>query len=625
MKLLTVGRIFGSTKCHMYTIEWQKCGLSYVHILLWLEEKIKSECIDHVISAELPDPDQDPVLFVIIKTTMIHGPCGSFNVRSPCMVDSKCSKRYPKVILKETETGEDSYPQYRRLSPADGEISIKLNGVEIDNRWVVPYNPVLLRTFKAHINVECCNSVKSINYLCKYITKGSDQAAFTVEDLDEVSQYEAGRYISSSEAVWRIFRFPIHERFPPVMHFAVHLENGQRIYFTEHNVIDKIDNPLKTTLMAFFELCQCENFAKTLLYVDVPAYYTWQNHKFLRRKQGKDIPDYNGVQKDHTLGRRYTVHPINAECYYLRLLLREVRGPTTFSCLKTVDGVLYPTFQAACRALGLLEDDADWDHTLEVACVSDSPKKIRELFSVMLVFCQVSDSLKSWEKYRDNFSENIRRDFEHKRGNTELTSNIINNQGLSLIEDIVISMSGKTLSVFGLQSPSREEQFIIANHQFLKELSYDENYLCNIVAENVPKLNQEQKEVYEEILNAIDSNSGQLYILDAPGGTGKTFLINLLLARIRSFKNIALAVASSGIASTLIDGGRTAHSTFELPLNLCYSESPLCNISKQSDMAHVVRKAAIIIWDECTMAHKKGIEALDRTLKDIRDCDRLMG
>jgi hypothetical protein len=33
----------------------------------------------------------------------------------------------------------------------------------------------------------------------------------------------------------------------------------------------------------------------------------------------------------------------------------------------------------------------------------------------------------------------------------------------------------------------------------------------------------------------------------------------------------------------------------------------------------------IIVWDECPMAHKKSLEALDRTLKDLRGNNRLMG
>ncbi|XP_053597533.1 uncharacterized protein LOC128668478 [Microplitis demolitor] len=127
------------------------------------------------------------------------------------------------------------------------------------------------------------------------------------------------------------------------------------------------------------------------------------------------------------------------------------------------------------------------------------------------------------------------------------------------------------------------------------------------VIKSVPILNKEQKEAYESILNSIVSDSGRLFFLDAPGGTGKTFLINLLLAKIRSEKSIAIAVASSGIADTLIDGGKTAHSTFKLPLEMNHSDNILCNISKQSYMAHVIREAKLIVWDECTMVHKNAI------------------
>lgn len=59
-------------------------------------------------------------------------------------------------------------------------VALLLNYIKVDNRWLVPYNKVLSRTFKAHINVEFCNSVKLIKYICKYINKGSDQAAFVL-------------------------------------------------------------------------------------------------------------------------------------------------------------------------------------------------------------------------------------------------------------------------------------------------------------------------------------------------------------------------------------------------------------------------------------------------------------
>lgn len=165
--------------------------------------------------------------------------------------------------------------------------------------------------------MEYCNSVKSIKYICTYVNKSSDQATITVEDFDEGTRYETGSYISSSEAAWRILCLLIHESFPPVFHLSVHLENGQRVYFTEENIVE------------FFELCRENSFAKTLLYCEVLSYCTFKTNTFFRRKQGIPVAGYPGVKKDHCLGRVYTVHPKNAECYYLRLLLHHIRGPTS--------------------------------------------------------------------------------------------------------------------------------------------------------------------------------------------------------------------------------------------------------------------------------------------------------
>ncbi|GFQ99629.1 uncharacterized protein TNCT_263571 [Trichonephila clavata] len=106
---------------------------------------------------------------------------------------------------------------YRRRSTEDGGKSITLkalnNTIDVNNRWVVPYSPLLLKRYSAHINVEFCNSVKAIKYICKYVNKGSDVALFGVENStaynEEVTQYQLGRYISTNEAVYGVFyHFP---------------------------------------------------------------------------------------------------------------------------------------------------------------------------------------------------------------------------------------------------------------------------------------------------------------------------------------------------------------------------------------------------------------------------------
>ncbi|GBP31344.1 hypothetical protein EVAR_13463_1 [Eumeta japonica] len=334
-------------------------------------------------------------VYDIVTTQMVHGPCGALNPLSPCMADGKCTKRYPRPLVAETVTGNDGYPVYRRRSKEDNGRTIKVKvqnqEIEIGNEFIVPYCPLLSRIFETHANVESCHSAKSIKYLCKYVTKGSDMAVFGIASEnanDEISNFQMGRYVSTNEALWRLLSFQIHERYPTVVHLAVHLENGQRVYFTEANAAQRAERPPSTTLTSFFAMCEADPFAATLMYVEMPKYYTWNQStkKFQRRKQGTPVPDWPQVFSTDALGRMYTVHPRNDECF----------------------------------------------------------------------ICDCS------------------------------------------------------------------------------------------------------KQVYETLMQAVDNNTGGLFFLDAPGGTGKTFVISLILATIRSRCDIALALASSGIAATLLDGGRTA-------------------------------------------------------------------
>ena len=174
------------------------------------------------------------------------------------MVEGKCSKRYPWALIPETITGDDGYPLYHRRSTADNGRStiVKVNqqDIEVDNRWIVPCSRLLSKTFNAHINVEFCQSVKSIKYICKYVTKGSDMAVigWCGEFQRWSHSISNGTPCSSNEAIWRIFSFAIHERHPTVIHLSVHLENGQRVYYTAENALQRASRPPSTTLTSFF-------------------------------------------------------------------------------------------------------------------------------------------------------------------------------------------------------------------------------------------------------------------------------------------------------------------------------------------------------------------------------------
>ena len=155
----------------------------------------------------------------------------------------------------------------------------------------------------------------------------------------------------------------------------------------------------------------------------------------------------------------------------------------------------------------------------------------------------------------------------------------------------------------------------LGNNLWNQELDYDvvEETLRHDMQFN--KLNADQRAIYESILDSVDKKDGKLFFVYGTCGTGKTLLYQTIISRIRSKKQIVLPVASSGIAALLLPNGRTAHSRFNIPLNL--TENKLCNIKPGTMLAELIEKTDLTIWDEAPMTHKHAFEALDKTLKDI--------
>ncbi|XP_010484992.1 PREDICTED: ATP-dependent DNA helicase PIF1-like [Camelina sativa] len=128
-------------------------------------------------------------------------------------------------------------------------------------------------------------------------------------------------------------------------------------------------------------------------------------------------------------------------------------------------------------------------------------------------------------------------------------------------------------------------------------------------------LTEEPKKIYDEVIDSIFKDKGGVFFLYGFGGTGKTFLWKVLSAAVRIRGEIVLNTASSGIASLLLEGGRTAHSRFGIPLEV--HETSMCRMSRSSDLGELVQEAKLIIWDEAPMMSKYCFETLDRSLKDI--------
>ncbi|GBN43763.1 hypothetical protein AVEN_55413-1, partial [Araneus ventricosus] len=252
--------IFGTVLAYIYVIEFQKRGLPHAHILLTLDSESKistKDDIDKFVSAELPDPCTDLRLFQIVTKCMVQGSCGTININSPCMRDGQCCKSFPKQFKDDTEENVNGYPIYRRRATEP----VQVGKYSIDNRWVVPYNPWLLKKFNAHINVEVCASVKSVKYLYKYVYKGHDAASVKIQkegalDHDEILSFVEGRYVSAPEAMWRLNEFNLSHKSHTVVRLAVHLPQQQPIVYQDGQEAQAIERAAlrKTILTSWFEL-----------------------------------------------------------------------------------------------------------------------------------------------------------------------------------------------------------------------------------------------------------------------------------------------------------------------------------------------------------------------------------
>ncbi|XP_057297346.1 uncharacterized protein LOC130627125 [Hydractinia symbiolongicarpus] len=347
--------VLGRTVAYVHVIEFQKRGLPHCHMLVNLcnEHKLRTaDDIDISICAEIPDP-ADQNLYEIVKSTMVHGPCGYLNPNSSCMKEGNCSKNFSKEFSNSTILNANGYPLYRRRN--NGR-TFQIRNMELDNRWIVPYNPYLTEKYHAHINVEACVSIKSVKYLYKYIYKGHDCANIQIQeklDHNEVKTFLDARYVSAPEAAWRLFSFELHKQSHTIFRLSMHLPEQQQVYFRAGNeaaALERADEH-DTHLTAWFKLNQRNVAAREHLYANIPYHFVFKEHAWCTRQRGGE----------KIVTRLYCAQPSEGERFYLRILLLHVPGATSFESLRTFNGELFPTFREACLARGLLQDNNEWN------------------------------------------------------------------------------------------------------------------------------------------------------------------------------------------------------------------------------------------------------------------------
>ncbi|XP_031111844.1 uncharacterized protein LOC116015818 [Ipomoea triloba] len=665
-------KLFGDICGVIYTIEFQKRGLPHAHILLFAKtiNRVNSAAeIDAIISAEIPDPDADTEYHDVVGEFMLHGPCGQLRKNSPCMINGKCSKFFPKKYVSHTCLDKDGYPIYRRRD--NGSI-IARNGIELDNRYVVAHNKYLLLKYRAHINVEWCNQSRSIKYLFKYVNKGNDRvtAEFmssstngrnddVVDEInmyydcryisaDEINMYYDCRYISACEATWRLFGYAIHYRTPPwrlfgyAIHYRTppverlnfHLEHQQNVVYGEDQTLDEIvDNQTvkQSQFTAWFEankkyedarsLTYAEfpsnEDARSLTYAEFPSKFVWKQDtyaefpsKFVWKQDlyaefpskfvwKQDLREWKPRKRGFSIGRLFYVPPGCGELYYLRCLLNLISGPSNHDDIRTIAGVIHKSYRDACYEYGLLDDDKEYIDGITDSSYWASASALRRLFATLLSSSTISRPEVVWDAVWEFLAEDAQ--FHHRRRMNNPDSD---KKQFALVElEKLLTLWGKSLRDFpDMPLPDETNIGFMENMLIAEELAYDKESLKIEHKTLLTQLTDEQKNVYDSVINDIDCNGGGLFFVYGYGGTGKTFVWRTLSSMIRSRGDIVLNVASSGIASLLLPGGRTSHSRFAIPLSL--NEDSTCNISQVIPKATrpVVVGATInssYLWTNC--------------------------
>jgi len=149
----------------------------------------------------------------------------------------------------------------------------------------------------------------------------------------------------------------------------------------------------------------------------------------------------------------------------------------------------------------------------------------------------------------------------------------------------------------------------------LQAEQYNVDEIATLVDEQRAIFNPNQATAFNTVLESVTNNQGHFFFIYAAGGCKKIFLCNTIAAKVRRRGQIALYVALSGIATLLLDGKRTSHLCFKIPLSI--HEDSVAGLKRDSYIFLVLQQTKVIIWDEVPMQHKYDIDAIDQCLRDL--------
>ena len=193
----------------------------------------------------------------------------------------------------------------------------------------------------------------------------------------------------------------MHDKSHSIIRLPVHLEFQQPVYFEEgyeHAAPQNLQQKA-TFLTAWFKLNENDPNARQYTYCEIPNHFVFDKRTNLWKLR------IRGASK--TIPRLYSVHPRDIERFHLRLLILQVKGPTSFQCIKTHNGVVHDTFKAAAESINLLDSDGEWQRCLAEAVEVRMPVKLREIFAVICVFNRPTSPIYLFNQFKMHLLEDF--------------------------------------------------------------------------------------------------------------------------------------------------------------------------------------------------------------------------
>ncbi|XP_070003326.1 uncharacterized protein [Nicotiana sylvestris] len=373
--------------------------------------------------------------------------------------------------------------------------------------------------------------------------------------------------------------------------------------------LDSRPSVKESIFLSWFETNKTLPEARELTYAEFTLKFVWMKQFKSWEKRKTSV---------FFIGRIFFVPPGTGELYYLRLLLNVIKGPKSYDDLKRINNHNHLTFRDACYALGFLDDDKEYVDAIKEAINWGMSSYLRQLFAMLLLSNSTSRPEYIWQSTWKLLSEDILH--EERVFLTNLEADLIDDElkkrRLQKLKK-VLKNCGRSFHDFPIMPRPlyNEEEVDHSNRLIHDELHYNHYSLLEEHQQLLINLTVEQKSVYDKIMRVVNEAKGRFFFLYGYGETRRTFIWKTLSSCIRSRGDIVLTIASSGIASLLLSGGRTAHLRFVIPLNP--TEDSTCNIKQGSPPANLITKTKLIIWDEEPMIHRYYFEDLDQTFRDI--------